>query len=156
MGKKEKVLGRKKTTSCGGVIWRVDDKGNPALLLIKQFAHKERWGIPKGHVDSGETLEECALREVREETGLKIQLGERMPDVFIANSSEDKTVISWLSVPVGSHEPNQDDPDCEIADVRWFELTQLPEIMTYQRSLIAQAVERIRQLAPPVSDDQPG
>lgn len=51
--------------SCGFLIV----KGNPvqSFLLMK---HAHRWDIPKGHVDPGETDEQCALRELIEETGI--------------------------------------------------------------------------------------
>jgi len=140
MGKKDKA--RKKTTSCGAVTWRLRE-GNVEILLIKQFAHKDRWGIPKGHVNDGETLEQCGLREVREETGVEIKLGTRLPDARIISNSEDKTVVAWLAEPVGSHEPNHNDPDSEVADARWFNVAELPEIMVYQRALIATAVNTV-------------
>jgi len=139
---KEKNKGRKKTTSCGGLVWRLHEN-KVQVLLIKQFAHKERWGIPKGHIDAGETLEECAVREIREEAGVDVKLGVRLQDVFIKNDAEDKTVVSWLAVPVGSHEPNHNDPDSEVADARWFDVDALPEIMVYQRPLLASAVNSI-------------
>jgi 8-oxo-dGTP diphosphatase len=142
---KEKNKGRKKTTSCGGLVWRLRE-GQVEVLLIKQFAHKERWGIPKGHVDKGETLEECAVREIREEAGVNVKLGLRLQDAFIKNDAEDKTVVSWLAEPVGSHEPNHNDPDSEVADARWFNVAQLPEIMVYQRPLIASAVNAVFEL----------
>ena len=51
--------------SCGVILFRQ----NPVLsfLLMK---HPERWDLPKGHVDEGETELECALREMEEETGI--------------------------------------------------------------------------------------
>lgn len=51
--------------SCGFLIVR----GSPieAFLLMR---HPDRWDLPKGHVDAGETEMECALRELSEETGL--------------------------------------------------------------------------------------
>jgi 8-oxo-dGTP pyrophosphatase MutT (NUDIX family) len=51
--------------SCGFLIVR----GNPidSFLLMK---HPRRWDLPKGHVDEGETELQCALRELREETGI--------------------------------------------------------------------------------------
>lgn len=141
---------RKKTTSCGALPWRIQE-GRIQILLIKQFQHRDRWGIPKGHVDEGETLEECAIREVREEAGVDVKLGARLQDAFIKNDTEDKTVVSWLAVPVGSHEPNHNDPDSEVADARWFDVDGLPEIMVYQRPLLASAVNAIFKL---IDDDK--
>lgn len=149
---KEKNKGRKKTTSCGGLVWRLHEN-KVQVLLIKQFAHKDRWGIPKGHVDEGESLEECAVREIREETGVEVCLGVRLHDGFIKNDAEDKTVVSWLAEPVGSHEPNHNDPDSEVADARWFDVDALPEIMVYQRAFVAHGVNLIFQM---IDDDAIG
>lgn len=142
MSKKNKE--RQKTTSCGAVVWRVKE-GQLELLLIKQFEHRDSWGIPKGHVDSGESLETCALREVREETGVQVKLGERLPDCSCSMKHEDKTVVSWLAQPVNpGAEPDHDDPDSEVADARWIPVDKLPKIHVYQQSLIAVAVGRLQ------------
>jgi 8-oxo-dGTP pyrophosphatase MutT (NUDIX family) len=55
-------------TSAGGVVFRIE-AGAPLFLLIRDsYAN---WGFPKGHVERGESTEDAALREVREETGLQ-------------------------------------------------------------------------------------
>lgn len=141
MSKKNKE--RRKTTSCGAVVWRLRE-GKLELLLIKQFEHKDSWGIPKGHMDAGETLEECARREVKEETGVAVALGERLPDCGTHFKNEDKTVVSYLATPVGNHEPAHDDPDSEVADARWIPVDQLPKIHIYQQPLIAVAIGRLQ------------
>ena len=130
--------------SCGAVVWRVNE-GKLELLLIKQFAHKDSWGIPKGHMDKGETVEDCALREVREETGVRVKLGTRLPDCGTLFKNEDKTVVSFLAVPVGDHEPRHDDPDSEVADARWIPVDNLPKIHIYQQPLIAAAVALLQE-----------
>ena len=57
-----------KVKSCGFLIFRNDDKVNRSFLLME---HADRWDLPKGHVDPGETNRECALRELMEETGIE-------------------------------------------------------------------------------------
>jgi 8-oxo-dGTP pyrophosphatase MutT (NUDIX family) len=54
--------------SAGGVVYRMEG-GSPLFLLIRDsYAN---WGFPKGHLEPGEKPEDAALREVREETGLR-------------------------------------------------------------------------------------
>ncbi len=60
-----------KVKSCGYLIFRNDGRSgkkvNRSFLLME---HADRWDLPKGHVDPGETNRQCALRELEEETGI--------------------------------------------------------------------------------------
>lgn len=72
-----KIVGRKPVideavheTTSGGIVFRRDAKTNQLELLLIQDA-KNRWTIPKGHVEPGEEPKATAEREIQEETGLK-------------------------------------------------------------------------------------
>lgn len=66
-------------TSSGGVVFRRDDRGIGFLLIRDPY---ENWGLPKGHIEGGETAAEAALREVREETGLcELELVMQLPTI---------------------------------------------------------------------------
>lgn len=54
----------KKVLAAGGIVLNQNDE----LLMI---CKRSKWDLPKGHVDKNETFENCALREIREETGLE-------------------------------------------------------------------------------------
>lgn len=54
--------------TAGGVVWRRNPKGQIEILLIQDA--KDRWTIPKGHIEEGETAKQAAKREIGEETGL--------------------------------------------------------------------------------------
>ncbi len=75
-GIKKFVSGRKpainevvREPTSGGVIFRHNAKQEVEILLIQDA--KDRWTIPKGHIEEGETAKETAEREIREETGLQ-------------------------------------------------------------------------------------
>ena len=66
--------------AAGGVVWRRGSKGSLKVLLV----HRERyddWSFPKGKLDPGETHRHAALREVKEETGLRCKTGEELPEL---------------------------------------------------------------------------
>lgn len=127
-----------KVVSCGAVPWRVKD-GSVQILLIRQFEHKDAWSVAKGHLKEDEDVNQCAVREVKEETGLSVELGAQLPDAIVNIRGGTKTVITFLAKAVGSDEPNINDPDCEVVDAKWFNVDALPEIQFYQRSLIEAA-----------------
>ena len=56
--------------TAGGVVWRRNKKNNEVEVLLIQDA-KDRWTVPKGHIEEGETARDTAEREIREETGLQ-------------------------------------------------------------------------------------
>jgi len=64
----------KREKSCGALVYRrLKEKGRLQFLLIRHRSGGH-WSFPKGHVELGESEIQTALREVREETGLQIQL----------------------------------------------------------------------------------
>lgn len=134
-----------KVVSCGALTWRSERPGNIDILLIKQFRNNKKWGIPKGHINACESFEECARREVFEETGITVVLGERLPDCRIETKKEDKTVVTFLATPVGSTEVKF--PAYELADANWFNIEKLPLIQTYQQDVVNAAVEKLSEFA---------
>ena len=56
--------------TAGGVVYRKNPKTKGVEILLIQDA-KDRWTVPKGHIEEGESAKETAAREITEETGLK-------------------------------------------------------------------------------------
>lgn len=135
----------KKTTSCGSIPYRIV-AGSPEILLVRPWKDRDVWGIPKGHVDPGETHEQCAIRETREESGLEVELEDCLPECKVDFKGEKKRVITWIARQVGG-ELRPQDPDGEIVDVRWFPVDALPRLHVYQAPVINAAVALARKKA---------
>jgi 8-oxo-dGTP pyrophosphatase MutT (NUDIX family)/phosphohistidine phosphatase SixA len=79
--------------AAGAIPWRINSDGLEVLLI-----HRPRyddWSWPKGKIDPGETLPECAAREVREEIGLSAPLGIPLPPIHYHVASGLKVVHYW-------------------------------------------------------------
>lgn len=104
--------------AAGAVCWREGASGLEVLLV-----HRPRyddWSWPKGKVDKGETLPECAVREVLEETGYQIHLGLPMPSArYTVGRSLTKHVSYWAAEVTSEKRPRPDDPK-EIDRAEWF------------------------------------
>ena len=136
-------------TSAGGVVWR---RGPGARLEVVVCGRRSDrvWGLPKGTPDADEKLEETAIREVREETGLQVRLGERLTPIeywFTANGVRyHKRVHHWMMEPVGGDVSHHDH---EFDDVRWGPAIEAYHTLTYdgEKNLIA---ETARKLGEPI------
>jgi 8-oxo-dGTP diphosphatase len=136
---------QKNVISCGCVIHRgCYETGDLELLLIKQFADQNLWGIPKGRMDQDETFEQCAIRETREEAGVVVELQDRLTDVCLQLKHKNKTIISYLARQTCNNIPRADDPDSEVADVGWFNVKNLPPLQSYQTGVIFEALEILK------------
>lgn len=79
--------------AAGAIPWRINSNGLEVLLI-----HRPRyddWSWPKGKIDPGETIPECAAREVREEIGLSAPLGIPLPPIHYHVASGLKVVHYW-------------------------------------------------------------
>ena len=112
----------RQAVSAGGVVYRPRGDGIEILLLKTP---KGVWGLPKGTPDEGESLEQTAGREVREETGLEVELEERIGAIeywFARPATKErlhKFVHFWLMRPTGGSIEDHDD---EHVSVKWFPL----------------------------------
>ena len=134
--------------SAGGVVYRRVDGRIEAVLCGR--SNPVRWSLAKGTPDRGETLEETALREVREETGLEVKLETSIGSIdywFAGRDGEaryHKTVHFYLMVPVGGH-PDHHDPEFDV--VQWFPFDEALKALTYPNEVgvLRQAAQLINQ-----------
>lgn len=129
--------------SAGGVVVR-RFSGVWQFAAIRPCNRKRIWALPKGHIEEHETPEQAALREVREETGLRTQLDELLGEVSYSFNNKhgrvNKTVTFFLLLwQSGSVIPQPGEAD----DARWFNLEDANENLSYQgeRELVLKAAE---------------
>src|SRR5690606_2372311 len=134
------VLRSARATSAGGVVHRTLD-GRPQVLLVHRRSPR-LWALPKGTPDAGETIEETALRETREETGIAVEIERPLSSIryfFVRGQTRfHKTVHFFLMRPVGG---SIDEHDGEFDEVRWLGLEEALALMTHatERSVVEEA-----------------
>jgi 8-oxo-(d)GTP phosphatase len=121
--------------AAGGVVRRRGE-----VLLVHRPKYGD-WTLPKGKAKGGESDEDCALREVEEETGLRCRLGRELATSSYRALAGRKVVRYWEMAPVaGEFTPTQ-----EIDEVRWLPPGRAVALLSYKRD-----VEVLRSLGDPV------
>lgn len=118
--------------AAGAVLWKVVDK-ELKILVVHRTQHKDV-SIPKGKVDPGETLPETAVREIREETGLRVGLGPFLGtvDYVMPNNGKRKEVHYWAAeVDPTAAERSPFKSNNEIYALEWMTIPVAREKLTY-------------------------
>jgi 8-oxo-dGTP pyrophosphatase MutT (NUDIX family) len=111
--------------AAGGVVLR-HDRARSVIAVVHRPRYDD-WSFPKGKLDPRESWEQAALREVREEIGLRCRLGPELPPVAYAVPAGLKVVRYWLMEPEsGEFEPNE-----EVDEVRWMSPTAAERLLSY-------------------------
>ena len=133
-----------RATSAGGVVLRHGDAGRE-LVLGRRRRDKDSvtWSLPKGTPDGDETIEQTALREVEEETGLQVRILAPVGPIeywFVQKGTRiHKTVHYYLMEPVGGDLSLHDH---EFDEVRWVSLEDAEALMSFptERDVVARAL----------------
>jgi 8-oxo-dGTP pyrophosphatase MutT (NUDIX family) len=140
-----------KEKSCGALVYRW--KNDRMQLLIIRHKLGGHWSFPKGHVESGETERQTAMREVKEETGVSIQIldGYRQQVNYSPRPGVSKDVVYFLGYAADSRTVRQVE---EVSELRWVDFSSASEFLTYEndKNLLQSAEHYLEENA----DNLPG
>jgi 8-oxo-dGTP diphosphatase len=109
--------------AAGGVVLR---DGRIAVVHRPRY---DDWSLPKGKLDPGESWEECALREVREETGLHCTLAAELSHTSYTDRKGRAKVVRYWRMTITGTDPFT--PDDEVDELRWVEPGEARTLLTY-------------------------
>lgn len=114
----------KKEKSCGCIII----KNNKVLLVYEK--NRNFWGFPKGHMEDGETEIETALREVKEEVGLDVEIDKdrRYTLNYVIRDEIDKTTVLYIAKAKNEEIIMQEN---EIENIRWCSFEEALNTLTF-------------------------
>ncbi len=132
----------------GGIVFRfTKDRKDIEILLIQDS--KERWTIPKGHIEPGETAKMTARREIEEETGLSnLSVLTWLGKIHFKYRRMDKLVLMttqiYLVQALDSHE--RPTPEKWMKGIKWFSFSDALEAIEYEdiEKLMLIAKKKIR------------
>ncbi len=110
--------------AAGGVVMR---EGRVVLVHRPRY---DDWTLPKGKLDSSESFEQAAVREVQEETGLRGRMVRELPPISYKVGNRDKIVRYWL-MDVEHDGPFV--PNDETDELRWVPVDEAMQVLTYDR-----------------------
>jgi 8-oxo-dGTP pyrophosphatase MutT (NUDIX family) len=134
--------------SAGGVVFRIN-KGSAEVAIVR-IVPEMRWQLPKGIIDPGETIEEAALREVREESGIVADLVAPIETIeywFVADRNGERIryhkfvhffLMSCKAGDVADH-------DHEVDEARWVDIETAVEMLEFksERDVVTKAAAMI-------------
>jgi 8-oxo-dGTP pyrophosphatase MutT (NUDIX family) len=132
----------KREFSAGGVVVRESGAGAQVAVVSPR---KGVLALPKGHPDGGESLQQAATREVREETGLLAQPVGKLGEVRYWYTLHGERVLKAVTFFLFEYRSGSvDDHDDEVISAEWLPLAEAPRRLSYrgEREMAQKAMER--------------
>ena len=119
----------KREFSAGGIVF--NSKGQ---VLLTKHSQNKHWSFPKGLIDPGQTSEEAALREVREEGGVKAEIIDKVgysKYVYTMQGEKIFKVVTYFLMEYVSGNP--EDHDWEVEEAGWYEVEDALRQLTFSQ-----------------------
>lgn len=147
-GRKSSIQEIVREPTAGGVVFRRNKQGDIEILLIQDA--KDRWTIPKGHIEEGETASQTAKREIGEEAGLTdVDMLGWLGKIHFRYRRIDKLVLMTTQIYLVRAKGNTDAIKKEewMNGIKWFPFNDALDLIEYEDigKLMLLAMKRIRQ-----------
>lgn len=134
--------------TAGGIVYRRNAKNQIEILLIQDA--KDRWTIPKGHIEEGETAKETAGREIGEETGLKeVKVYSWLGKINFRYRRQQSLVLMTTDIFLVEALGDTDDitPEDWMNGIKWFSSAEALDKIEYEdiSKIILLGLKKIRQ-----------
>lgn len=133
----------KREFSAGGIVF--NDQGQ---VLVTQHSRNKHWSFPKGLVDPGQTTEEAALREVREEGGIVAEITGKVgysKYVYTLNNKKIFKIVTYFLMKYVSGDTA--DHDWEVSDIGWYKPEDALKQLSFSqdKELLKKALDILKQ-----------
>jgi 8-oxo-dGTP diphosphatase len=129
------------TVDC--LVFRQNSSTREILLIQrKNEPYKGKWALPGGFLEMGETLNEAAVRELREETGLNISVLEQFHTFDAVNRDPRHRTISTVFIGTPDKDSGTLKASSDASEVEWFNLKSLPILAFDHNEIIHLAIHR--------------
>ena len=133
--------------SCGALVFRQDPKTGQVYILMIRHKHGGHRSFPKGHVEPGETEHQTAIREVEEETAVRIRISSDFCEKvhYSPMPGVRKEVVYFMAF---TDQKNTHPRDGEIADVDWVPVENAERSLTHEndKMVLRAALKRLGNL----------
>ena len=141
----------KREFSAGGVVFKKENDRVFVLMINPKGRNygpaEDYWSFPKGHIEKGETPEQAATREIKEETGIISYAKKKLEDIkYTFKWGEDNVfkIVSYYLMGYVSGEPA---PNMEVANVEWVEISEAEQRLKFKgdKEVFNQAMKALNE-----------